>query len=125
MMHTICLIAMSSDFLDSDLPKPEFSREDFLGFSTEACSSRLGGASFLMFTTLSTIFVPINTGLTSSSPPPWLNTRLLDSAVTMFPFLALALGGEHDFCLGFTLESALGLPLDADEGLLGTLVFAL
>lgn len=75
---------MSSDLLERDLPKPEFSWEDFLGFSREMCSSCLGGASFLMFTTLSTIFVPINTGLTSS-PPPWLYPRLLDSVV--LPFL--------------------------------------
>lgn len=27
-MYTMCLIAMSSDFLESDLPKPVFSRED-------------------------------------------------------------------------------------------------
>ncbi|KAJ0780801.1 hypothetical protein HanPI659440_Chr06g0241881 [Helianthus annuus] len=30
--------------------------------------SCFGGASFLMFTTLSTIWVPIKTGFTSSSP---------------------------------------------------------
>lgn len=87
-----------------------------------------------MFTTLSTIFVPIKTGLTSS-PPLWLYPLLLDSVV--LPVLrgplfgARVLAGEHDFCLGFVLEEderaagALGLPLDAEAGLLGKDAFRL
>lgn len=69
-MRTICLIAISRDFFESVLPKPELSGDD-VDFPDklprgECLSSCLGGASFLIFITLSTIFVPIKTGLTLS-----------------------------------------------------------
>lgn len=61
---------MSKDFLDSVRPKPELSGEDAdfpdMLLRGECLSSCLGGISFLMFITLSTIFVPIKTGLTLS-----------------------------------------------------------
>ena len=79
-----------------------------------------------MFTTLSTIFAPITTGLTSS--PPLLHPRLLDITL-LLPVLgaelagARALAGEHDFCLGFSFEEEdvleLSLSLAAEAGLLG------
>lgn len=69
-IHTICLIAMSRDFFESVLPNPVLSgdEDDFPERLPrgECLSSCLGGASFLMFITLSTIFVPIKTGLTLS-----------------------------------------------------------
>lgn len=69
-MHTICLIAISKDFFESVLPKPELSGDgddlpDRL-LRGEFLTSILGGASFLIFITLSTILVPIATGLTLS-----------------------------------------------------------
>lgn len=67
---SICLIAMSRDFFESVLPNPVLSgdEDDFPERLPrgECLSSCLGGASFLMFITLSTIFVPIKTGLTLS-----------------------------------------------------------
>jgi len=65
---TICLIAISKDFFDSDLPNPEVSGEDDLPerLWEEFLSSSLGGANFRIFITLSTILVPITTGLTLS-----------------------------------------------------------
>ena len=64
--HTMCLMAISRDFLDSVLPKPKLSGdEDFPDrFPRGEClSSCLGGANLRMLITLSTIFVPTNTGL--------------------------------------------------------------
>lgn len=66
----MCLIAMSKDFFESVLPKPELSGDeadlpDRL-LRGEFLSSIIGGASFRIFITLSTIFVPITTGLTLS-----------------------------------------------------------
>ena len=65
---TMCRIAISRDFLESVRPKPELSGDDadFPDKPGECLSSCLGGANFLMLITLSTIFVPITTGLTSS-----------------------------------------------------------
>lgn len=63
-------MAISKDFFDKDLPKPELSKdEEYFAdrFSwAPSWASCFGGASFLMFTILSTIFVPIITGFTSS-----------------------------------------------------------
>ena len=69
-MHTICLIAISKDFFESVLPKPELSGDeadlpDRLLWG-EFLSSIIGGASFRIFITLSTILLPITTGLTLS-----------------------------------------------------------
>ena len=69
-MHTICLIAISKDFFESVLPKPELSGDeadlpDRL-LRGEFLSSIIGGTSFRIFITLSTILVPITTGLTLS-----------------------------------------------------------
>lgn len=65
---SICLMAMSSDFLESVRPKPVLSGEeaDFPDKLGECLSSCLGGANFLILTTRSTILFPITTGLTSS-----------------------------------------------------------
>jgi hypothetical protein len=68
-MHTICLRAISKDFFESVLPKPELSGDEFDlpdRLWGEFLTSGLGGASFLIFITLSTILVPITTGLTLS-----------------------------------------------------------
>lgn len=69
-LMSMCLIAISKDFLDSVRPKPELSGEEAdlpdMLLRGECLSSCLGGASLRMFITLSTIFVPINTGLTLS-----------------------------------------------------------
>lgn len=86
-----------------------------------------------MFTTLSTILVPIKTGFTSSL---LLEYPLLLENTAIPPLRAPSLPrpreGEHDFCLGFpvlaSLEEdkeldAVGLLLDAEEGLLGTAIF--
>lgn len=66
-IRTICLIAISRDFFESVLPKPEPSgdEDDFPERlpQGECLSSCFGGASFRMFITLSTIFVPTKTGL--------------------------------------------------------------
>lgn len=62
-------MAMSSDFFDNVPPKPVLSgdKEDFTeDFLVERRSSYFGGASLLKFTTLSTILVPITTGLSLS-----------------------------------------------------------
>lgn len=69
-LMSICLIAISRDFFESVLPKPELSGDE-ANFPDklprgECLSSCLGGTSFLIFITLSTIFVPIKTGLTLS-----------------------------------------------------------
>lgn len=69
-MLTMWRIAISRDFFESDLPKPELSGDEadlpeWLPRG-ECLSSCFGGASFRIFITLSTIFVPIKTGLTLS-----------------------------------------------------------
>lgn len=96
---------MSKDFLDRDLPKPELSwdEEDFPEeLSRESSLSCLGGASFRMFTTLSTIFVPIKTGFTSSLL--FECPRLLESTIfpvsNVPPSLIRPREGEQDFCRG-------------------------
>lgn len=66
---SICLIAISKDFFDNDLPKPELSGdEDFADklLCGECLSSCFGGTSFRIFITLSTILVPTVPGLTLS-----------------------------------------------------------
>lgn len=73
---------MSKDFFDRDLPNPGFSWEEedfFVELSFDGWLSCLGGASFRIFTTLSTICVPIKTGFTSSLPLEY--PRLLESIV--------------------------------------------
>lgn len=68
-LMSICLIAISKDFLESILPKPALSDEaDFPDtlLRGECLSSCFGGISFRIFITLSTILVPIRTGLTLS-----------------------------------------------------------
>ncbi|KAL6987798.1 hypothetical protein U1Q18_013545 [Sarracenia purpurea var. burkii] len=84
-IRTICLKAISNDVFESVLPKPEFCRDN-KDFPEELLFSRIwsscfGGASFLMFTTLSTILVPINTGLVSSLPDRLLGVADLDVLV--------------------------------------------
>ncbi|GFY82098.1 hypothetical protein Acr_02g0003380 [Actinidia rufa] len=135
--HTICLIAMSRDFFESDLPKPELSGdEDFPDklLRGESLSSCFGGTSFRIFITLSTILVPIKTGLTLSLALACI--RL--SAGTELPLLEIMpLGGrpregEHDCRLTLPLETgsteeeralgAPGLPLVAEIGLSGRVV---
>lgn len=86
-----------------------------------------------MFTTLSTICVPINTGFTSSFsiPYPLLFESRAVALLKIVAVVARLLEGEHDFRLGFPLvvewrvPGAVGLPLDADAGLLGTNVLEL
>lgn len=86
-----------------------------------------------MFTTLSTICVPINTGFTSSFsiPYPLLFESRAVALLKIVAVVARPLEGEHDFRLGFPLvvewrvPGAVGLPLDADAGLLGTNVLEL
>lgn len=65
----MCLKAISRDFFESVLPKPKLSRDgdDFPAEFLWEWLSCFGGANFLMFTTLSTILVPITTGFTSSA----------------------------------------------------------
>lgn len=65
---SMCLIAISKDFFESVLPKPKLSEDkDFpSGFFRVEGSYCFGGANFLWFTTLSTLWVPISTGFTSS-----------------------------------------------------------
>lgn len=85
MMNTICLKAISRDLFESVLPKPELLVDKDLlpSLCVEQLSSCFGGASFLMFTTLSTIFVPISTGLSASLSFP----RDLLLARMAFPLL--------------------------------------
>ena len=66
----MCLIAISRDFFESVLPKPEPSGDeadlpDRLLWG-EFLSSIFGGANLRILITLSTILVPITTGLTLS-----------------------------------------------------------
>lgn len=135
---SICLIAISSDFFDNVLPKPVLSggREDFTEeFLLECMSSCFGGASLLKFTTLSTILVPMTTGLSSSYP---FIRDLLDAGteqpLTAFPLGALPLDGEEDCLLGlaigpFSIEDDLelaapGLPREGED-LSGSVVLRL
>lgn len=55
-----------------------------------------------MFTTLSTIWVPITTGFTSS--PPVAFTLRAEVMELPLPFEVLTLEGEQDCCLHLTLE---------------------
>lgn len=61
---------MSKDFFESDLPKPELSGDDEdlpdKLLRGECLSSCFGGTNFLIFITLSTIWVPYIPGLTLS-----------------------------------------------------------
>lgn len=96
----MCLIAISRDFFESVLPKPELSREvdNFAVGLLRKLSSCLGGTSFLIFTTLSTIFVPITTGLSLSlSLASALRTERIELPLPLTPPLdALLLAGEQD-----------------------------
>lgn len=113
---------MSSDDLESVLPKPDFSWDDRdLSeelFVLETWLSCFGGASFLMFTTRSTILVPITTGLTSSLQ---VKSALL-IATTRTPLIYVlpveTRPLEDDRALGTT-----GLTLEAETGLSGNDVF--
>lgn len=136
-IHTICLIAISKDFLESVLPKPELSGDEDLADKLlwgECLSSCFGGASFRMFITLSTILVPINTGLTLSFA---LACNLFTAGtgtelplLWIIPFGGLPLAGEHDCLLILPLDKgstdedrtlgAPGLPLFAEIGLSGS-----
>uniref|UniRef100_A0A7N0RGQ2 Uncharacterized protein n=1 Tax=Kalanchoe fedtschenkoi TaxID=63787 RepID=A0A7N0RGQ2_KALFE len=114
-LRTMCRIAISRDFLDRVLPKPELSGDeaDFperLGEFLSSC----GGASFLILTTRSTILVPIKMGFTLS--------------LTLEPLERRPLDGEQDCLFGLPAEPGSidderpldrGLPLDADNGLSG------
>lgn len=136
---SICLIAISRDFFDSVLPKPELSGdEDFPDkwLCGECISSFLGGASFLIFITLSTILVPITTGLTLSFALTCNRfTACTGTELPLFRIIPLGgrpLAGEHDcrltrpFGAGSMDDDrelgAPGLPLVADGGLSGRVV---
>lgn len=131
-MHTICLKAISRDFFESVLPKPELSSDED-DFPVELVwvarwLSCFGGASFLMFTTLSTILLPISTGFTS--PLPLAFALRMERVVLPFPlavpFEVLPLAGELDCCLRFPLAlAAPGLPRVAEAGLSGNVVLRL
>lgn len=128
----MCLKAISSDLFESVLPKPEVSAEGLLAGSPllERWSPCFGGASFLMFTTLSTIFVPITTGLTSLSSEERI-LCLNGNILPLVPLEASCFDGELGFCLVFPLDivlpddglalllAATGLPLVAEAGLSG------
>ena len=96
----MCLIAISRDFFESVLPKPELSREvdNFAVGLLRGLSSCFGGTSFLIFTTLSTIFVPITTGLSLSLPlVSALRTKRMELPLPTLPLdAALLLAGEQD-----------------------------
>lgn len=99
-MITMWRIAISRDFFESVLPKPELSgdEDDFPELPWGDClSSCLGGASFRIFITLSTIFVPIKTGLTLSLTleRPRLNAGTELPLIWVLPLGALPLEGEH------------------------------
>ncbi|GER50955.1 formate--tetrahydrofolate ligase [Striga asiatica] len=99
----MCLIAISKDFFESVLPNPELSGdEDFPDklLRGEFLSSILGGASFLILITLSTILVPTRTGLTLSFA--FACSRFTAGTGTELPLLCETplggrpLAGEHD-----------------------------
>lgn len=104
-------MAISNDFLESDRPNPELSWEE--GFLEvllwlEMRSSCFGGASFLIFTTLSTIWVPIKTGFTSSLALEYLRLFNIASLLLFWELLleTCAFDDEYGFCLSFPLETA-------------------
>lgn len=86
-----------------------------------------------MFTTLSTIFVPMTTGLTSLSSAErilGLNGNTLPLLYALLPFEASCFEGELGFCLVFPLDivlpdedlellATIGLPLVVETGLSG------
>ena len=122
-------MAISKDFFESVLPKPELSGdEDFtVRIRGECLSSCLGGASFLIFITRSTILVPITTGLTLSLilECPRLNAGTELPLGCKMPLGPRPLDGEHDCRLGRPLVGsteedrelgAPGLPLVAESG---------
>lgn len=131
---SICRMAISNDFFESVLPKPELSgEEDFPDrlLWGECLSSCLGGASFRMFITLSTILFPITTGLTLSLTLEYPRfTAGTEPPLACRPLGARPLEGEHDCRLilpggpGSTEEDrelgAPGLPLVAESGLSGS-----
>lgn len=134
-LMSICRIAISRDFFESVRPNPELSGDeaDFPDKLGECLSSCLGGANFRILITLSTIFVPITTGLTSSLTLEC--TRLTAGTELPLeripPLGARPLEGEHDWrlclpSLGGSTEAeragAAGLPLEAESGLLGRVV---
>lgn len=132
---SICLIAISKDFFDNVLPKPELSGDeefaDKLLQGEYLLSCFAGGASFRIFTTLSTILVPIRPGLTLSLALAC--NRLIAGIGTELPLLRTTplggrpLAGEQDcrlilpFVTGSMDEDltfgAPGLPLVAEIGL--------
>lgn len=128
----MCLIAISNDFLDRVLPKPELSGDEDLPdklLRGEFLSSCLGGINLRMFITLSTIFVPYIPGLTLSVALAYARFN----AGTELPLLILRplgrrpLEGEHDCRRILPLGAgsteadrtlgAPGLPLVAEIGL--------
>lgn len=140
---SICLRAISKDFFESVLPKPELSGDDddlpdrlLWG---ELLTSGRGGASFLIFISLSTILLPIATGLTLSFTLeyPRLTAGIELPLVWEMPLAGRPLEGEHDCLFGLPLEAgsideeraegvpAPGLPLVAETGLSGSVVLKL
>lgn len=130
--NTICRIAISSDFFDSDLPKPELSGDDDLAdklLCGECLSSFLGGTNFLMLITLSTIFVPYKPGLRLSFALAY--ARFNAGTGTELPLIWLTpvgrrpLEGEQDCLLTLPLTTgstdvdrltAIGRPRVAEVG---------
>lgn len=138
---SICLMAISIELLERFLPYPRLLKAelDFPDPRPPFSVSR-GGPSFLMFTTLSTILLPIATGLKLSQPlPPLLAFARPRTPVRLplvFPIGARPLDGEQDCLLAFPLpplvgppprsmepdlepgaEATPGLPLEAETGL--------
>jgi hypothetical protein len=129
---SMCLIAMSKDFLESVRPKPELSGDDVdlpdKLLRGECLSSCLGGTSFLIFITLSTILAPYTPGLVLSfalayalfiagteppTLPPPTGGRPLDGEQDCRLTLPLGAGStDEDRRLG-----APGRPLVAEVGL--------
>jgi hypothetical protein len=94
-------MAISKDFFESVLPKPELSGDDDFPVRLplgECLPSCLGGASFRIFITLSTILVPIMTGLTLSLifECPRLNAGTELPLGCIMPLGARPLDGEQD-----------------------------
>lgn len=127
-------MAISNDFLERFLPKPELSGDEDLADKLllgECLFSCFGGANFRIFITLSTILVPITTGLTLSLALAC--NRLIAGMGTELPLLCISplggrpLAGEHDcrltlpFATGSMDEERTlgtpGLPLVAEVGL--------
>lgn len=136
---SICLIAISKDFLDNERPNPELSGDDadFPDKLGECFSSCLGGANLRILITLSTILFPTTTGLTSSLALeyPRLTAGTELPLIRVLPLGARPLDGERDCCLclpfaaGSTEEDrglgTPGLPLVAESGLSGSVVLRL